>query len=78
MTTKKQTEAEQPEPPVSEHTGSEPTETADGIRWSAALPTASGVRVTAFYPDGIVATTDAKDQTAARRELRAYHTPKGA
>jgi len=78
MTTKKQTEAEQPEPPVSEHTGNEPTETADGIRWGPTLPIETGVRLTAYYSDGIVVTLDAKDQAAARKELRAYHTPKGA
>jgi hypothetical protein len=68
----------QPEQPTSQPSGSQPSETGDGIRWSAALPVEAGVRMTATYSDGLVATTDAQDQEAARVALRAYHTPKGA
>jgi hypothetical protein len=68
----------QPEQPTSQPSGSQPSETGDGIRWGAALPIEGGVRLTATYSDGLVATTDAKDQEAARADLRAYHTPKGA
>lgn len=68
----------QPEQPVSEPSGTQPSETGDGISWGPALPVEAGVRVTATYSDGTVATTDAPDQETARTELRAYHTPKGA
>ncbi|WP_407570731.1 hypothetical protein [Deinococcus altitudinis] len=68
----------QPEQPTSLPSGSQPSETGDGILWGPALPVEAGVRVTATYSDGTVATTDAKDQEAARTALRAYHTPKGA
>jgi hypothetical protein len=68
----------QPEQPTSQPSGSQPSETGDGIRWGAALPIEGGVRLTATYSDGLVATTDAATQEAARADLRAYHTPKGA
>jgi hypothetical protein len=68
----------QPEQPTSQPSGSQPSETGDGIRWGPALPVEAGVRVSATYSDGTVATTDAKDPEAARVALRAYHTPKGA
>jgi hypothetical protein len=68
-----------PEPLATEHPGTQPSETADGIRWGPALPQPEGhVRLTATYSDGLEATTDAPTQEEARSALRAYHTPQGA
>lgn len=71
------TDVTPPDTLPTEHAGTAPTETADGIRWGAALPLSDGgVRLTAVYPDGLTATTDAESADVARKVLREYHQPR--